>query len=92
MHDLKFIGAMIDGYANDPNLDHPDVAVTPSGMCSPEPRSCMLAALGRNPVMRGADFRLGATEDAAHVIDSVPIAEGPRADFGVDNAKTYLGL
>ena len=40
----------------------------------------------------GADVPLGSTQEAAHFIDSVPIAQDPRADSCVNNANTYLGL
>jgi 2,3-dihydroxybenzoate decarboxylase len=43
--------------------------VTTSGMCSAEPLTCAISALGPDRVMFAADYPFEATEEAAHFID-----------------------
>jgi 2,3-dihydroxybenzoate decarboxylase len=69
-----------------------NIVVTLSGMYSAEPLNCALAALGHDRVMFAADFPFESSEEAAHFIDTVPIAENIRTAIASDNAKNYLRL
>jgi len=69
-----------------------NIAVTTSGMCSPEPLACALSALGTDRVMFAADYPFESAEEAGHFMDTVPLAETLRADIAADNAKRILGL
>ena len=42
-------------------------------MCSAEPLTCAMSALGRDRVMFAADYPFESSEEAAHFIDSVPL-------------------
>jgi 2,3-dihydroxybenzoate decarboxylase len=66
--------------------------VTTSGMCSPEPLDCTIAALGHERIMFGADYPFEQAEEAGHFIDSVKLDEAVRADICFNNAARLLGL
>ena len=66
--------------------------VTTSGMCSAEPLTCAMSALGSNRVMFAADYPFESSEEAAHFIDSVPLDEKARNDICYNTAVTYFGL
>ena len=66
--------------------------VTTSGMCSPEPLTCAISALGADRVMFAADYPFEATEEAAHFIDGVALADKTRDDICFHNAARFLGL
>jgi 2,3-dihydroxybenzoate decarboxylase len=69
-----------------------NIAVTTSGMCSAEPLSCTISALGADRVMFAADYPFEQAEEAGHFIDTVPLSDEVRADICVNNAKRLLGL
>jgi len=80
-------------------LQHPpsfyirrNFAVTTSGMCSPEPLACALAALGTDRVLFASDYPFEDTVEAGHFIDTVQIPEDVRALVCRDNAAKLLGL
>ena len=52
--------------------------MTTSGMCSAEPLTCAISALGTDRVMFAADYPFEATEEAGHFIDGAALAESPR--------------
>jgi 2,3-dihydroxybenzoate decarboxylase len=66
--------------------------VTTSGMCSAEPLTCTLTALGRDRVMFAADFPFESVEEAAHFIDGCSLDNEVRADVCFSNAARTLGL
>ncbi|MFL6797899.1 MAG: amidohydrolase family protein [Xanthobacteraceae bacterium] len=66
--------------------------VTTSGMCSAEPLTCAISALGRSHVMFAADYPFESVEEAGHFMDSVPLDESVRADICVNNAARALHL
>jgi 2,3-dihydroxybenzoate decarboxylase len=69
-----------------------NIAVTTSGMCSTEPLSCSLAALGQDRVMFAADHPFESAHEAGEWLDHVPLAESLRADIASNNAAKYFGL
>jgi 2,3-dihydroxybenzoate decarboxylase len=69
-----------------------NIVVTTSGMCSPEPLTCALSALGRDRVMFAADYPFESADEAAHFIDNAAIDIGLRRDICLGNAASYLGL
>jgi 2,3-dihydroxybenzoate decarboxylase len=66
--------------------------VTSSGMCSAEPLTCALSALGRDHVMFAADYPFESPQEAGHFIDTVALDEGVRNDICRNNAARLLGL
>jgi len=66
--------------------------VTTSGMCSAEPLTCAISALGPDRVMFAADYPFEATEEAAHFIDGVALSDHVRGDICFNNAVRFLGL
>jgi 2,3-dihydroxybenzoate decarboxylase len=69
-----------------------NIAVTTSGMCSAEPLTCTISALGADRVMFAADYPFEQADEAGHFIDTVPLSEKVRADICVNNAVRLLGL
>ena len=69
-----------------------NVFVTTSGMCSAEPLTCTLKALGRDRVMFAADYPFETVEEAAHFIDGVELDGKLRDDVCYNNAANLLGL
>jgi 2,3-dihydroxybenzoate decarboxylase len=69
-----------------------NIAVTTSGMCSPEPLNCALAALGTDRVMFAADYPFESVQEAGQFLDEVPLGEGVRGDIAYRNAASRLGL
>ena len=69
-----------------------NVVVTTSGMCSAEPLTCTISALGSDRVMFAADYPFESADEAGHFIDTVPLAEKLRADICFNNAARMLGL
>jgi 2,3-dihydroxybenzoate decarboxylase len=69
-----------------------NIAVTTSGMCSAEPLTCALSALGTDRVMFAADYPFESAEEAGHFMDVVALSEQTRADIATNNALRLLGL
>src|SRR6266568_4299818 len=55
-----------------------NIVVTSSGMCSAEPLTCAISALGHDRVMFAADYPFESADEAAHFIDTVPLDEKTR--------------
>ncbi len=66
--------------------------VTTSGMCSAEPLTCAISALGHDHVMFAADYPFESSEEAAHFIDSVPLDDKMRNDICRNTAVKFLKL
>ena len=69
-----------------------NIFVTTSGMCSPEPLTCSISALGKDHVMFAADYPFEATDEAAHFIDAVTLDEDVRHDICHRNAVRLFRL
>jgi 2,3-dihydroxybenzoate decarboxylase len=69
-----------------------NIVVTTSGMCSPEPLNCTIAALGHERIMFAADYPFESAEEAGHFIDGVPLDERVRADICFNTAARLLRL
>jgi len=69
-----------------------NIFVTTSGMCSPEPLDCTIAALGHERIMFAADYPFESADEAGHFIDNVPLPEDMRADICFNTATRLLGL
>jgi 2,3-dihydroxybenzoate decarboxylase len=69
-----------------------NIMVTTSGMCSAEPLTCTLSALGRDRVMFAADYPFESSEEAAHFIDGVALDEATRNDICFKTAARLLKL
>jgi 2,3-dihydroxybenzoate decarboxylase len=69
-----------------------NVIVTTSGMCSAEPLSCTISALGPDRVMFAADHPFEQADEAGHFMDTVPLSDKVRGDICVHNAVRLLGL
>jgi 2,3-dihydroxybenzoate decarboxylase len=69
-----------------------NIVVTTSGMCSAEPLTCAMSALGSDRVMFAADYPFESSEEAAHFIDSVPLDEKVRNDICFNTAVKYFKL
>ena len=66
--------------------------VTTSGMCSNEPLTCTIAALGHGNVMFAADYPFESAEEAGHFIDGAAIDDEVRRDICFNNAVRLLRL
>jgi 2,3-dihydroxybenzoate decarboxylase len=66
--------------------------VTTSGMCSAEPLTCAMSALGHQHVMFAADYPFESSEEAAHFIDTVALDERLRNDICWNTAASFLKL
>ena len=69
-----------------------NIAVTTSGMCSAEPLTCTISALGADRVMFAADYPFEQADEAGHFMDTVALSDKVRADICVNNAVRLLGL
>src|SRR5579883_404700 len=69
-----------------------NIVVTTSGMCSAEPLTCAISALGSDRVMFAADYPFESAPEAAEFVDHVPIADSVRADICFNNAAKLLRL
>jgi 2,3-dihydroxybenzoate decarboxylase len=69
-----------------------NILVTTSGMFSPEPLACAMAALGHEQVMFSADYPFESAEEAGHFMDQVALPENVRADIAFNNAARILKL
>ena len=69
-----------------------NLRVTTSGMCSPEPLDCCIAALGHDHVMFAADYPFESAQEAGEFLDHVPLTPAVREDIASNNAVRYLGL
>jgi 2,3-dihydroxybenzoate decarboxylase len=66
--------------------------VTTSGMCSAEPLTCAISALGHANVMFAADYPFEDTKEAAHFIDTVALDAKVREDICLNTAVKFLKL
>jgi 2,3-dihydroxybenzoate decarboxylase len=69
-----------------------NIVVTTSGMCSAEPLTCTIAALGHERVMFAADYPFESTKEAAHFIDGVALDLHVRNDICFANAARLFRL
>ena len=69
-----------------------NIVVTNSGMCSAEPLTCAISALGHDHVMFAADYPFEQAEEAAHFIDTVALDERVRNDICFNTATRLLKL
>jgi 2,3-dihydroxybenzoate decarboxylase len=69
-----------------------NIVVTTSGMCSAEPLTCTIAALGHERVMFAADYPFESTEEAAHFIDGAALDLHVRNDICFANAARLFRL
>src|SRR5262249_16153926 len=69
-----------------------NMLVTTSGMCSAEPLTCTISALGHDHVIFAPDYPFESAGEAAHFIDNVALDEGVRNDICLNNAARYLRL
>lgn len=69
-----------------------NIVVTTSGMCSAEPLTCTIAALGHERVMFAADYPFESTKEAAHFIDGVALDLHVRNDICFANAVRLFRL
>jgi 2,3-dihydroxybenzoate decarboxylase len=69
-----------------------NIVVTTSGMCSADPLTCTISALGADRVMFASDHPFEAAQEAADFIDQVPLAAGLREDICYNNAVKHLRL
>lgn len=66
------------------------VVVTTSGMFSPEPLMCAVAALGATRVMFSVDYPYESSEQASQFIESAPVDEETRRRLCFQNAERVL--
>jgi len=66
--------------------------VTTSGMCSAEPLTCAISALGHANVMFAADYPFEDTKEAAHFIETVALDQKMRNDICFGTAAKFLKL
>jgi 2,3-dihydroxybenzoate decarboxylase len=69
-----------------------NIVVTTSGMCSADPLSCTISALGHQHVMFAADYPFESAEEAGHFIDGASLTESMRDDICYNNAAKLLRL
>jgi 2,3-dihydroxybenzoate decarboxylase len=69
-----------------------NIAVTISGMYSPEPLNCAIAALGGDRVMFSADYPFESVAEAGHFMDVVPLDSALREDICWRNAARLLRI
>jgi 2,3-dihydroxybenzoate decarboxylase len=69
-----------------------NIVVATSGMCSAEPLSCTINALGHDRVIFAADYPFEKVEEAGHFIDNVPLDAGVRNAICFGNAASLLKL
>jgi hypothetical protein len=68
------------------------IAVTISGMYSPEPLHCAVSALGASRVMFSADFPFEDIKEAGHFMDDVAIDTELREAVAWRNAARILNI
>lgn len=86
----KLYGAKLGRAPSDYIRDN--IVVTTSGMCSLEPLSCAVGALGEESVLFAADYPFEPAEEAGAWLDTVEIDETVRAKIAYQNAERILGL
>lgn len=69
-----------------------NIKVTTSGVCSAEPLSCAIEALGENNVMFSVDYPFEHTNIASDFIERVPLSGIVRAKICHGNAERILRL
>ncbi|HWG06047.1 MAG TPA: amidohydrolase family protein, partial [Beijerinckiaceae bacterium] len=69
-----------------------NVAVTLSGMYSPEPLACAISALGVSRVMFSADYPFESAAEAGHFMDQVTLDDEDRQRIAWGNAARLLRL
>ncbi len=69
-----------------------NMVVTNSGMYSAEPLACVLAALGDDRVMFGADYPFEAAHEGGEFLDHTPLDETLRTAIAYGNAVKHFGL
>jgi 2,3-dihydroxybenzoate decarboxylase len=69
-----------------------NIVVTTSGMCSAEPLTCAVSALGLDRVMFATDYPFESAQESAEFIEQTPLAGDARADICFNNAAKLLGL
>jgi 2,3-dihydroxybenzoate decarboxylase len=69
-----------------------NITVTTSGMCSAEPLTCTISALGHDRVMFASDYPFESAEEAARFIDGVALDLHVRSDICFNNAARLLRL
>lgn len=69
-----------------------NIAITISGVYSPEPFACAVQALGADRIMFAADYPFESSETAASFIDEVAIEERVREAVCAGNARRIFGL
>jgi 2,3-dihydroxybenzoate decarboxylase len=69
-----------------------NIVVTMSGMYSPEPLLCTIAALGADRVMFSADYPFESMAEAGEFMDTVALSNEIRAQIAYRNAESLLRL
>lgn len=69
-----------------------NLLVTTSGAFSAEPLHCAVDALGEDRVMFSADYPFESIAEAAHFMDTVPVAEELRRKIAYENARRWLRI
>jgi 2,3-dihydroxybenzoate decarboxylase len=69
-----------------------NIVVTTSGMCSAEPLTCAISALGLDRVMFATDYPFESAQESAQFIEQTPLTDDARADICFNNAARLLGL
>jgi 2,3-dihydroxybenzoate decarboxylase len=69
-----------------------NIVVATSGMCSAEPLTCTLSALGHDRVMFASDYPFESMAEAAHFIDGAPVSDSMRNDICFNNATRLMRL
>jgi 2,3-dihydroxybenzoate decarboxylase len=69
-----------------------NIVVATSGMCSAEPLTCTLSALGHDRVMFASDYPFESMAEAAHFIDGAPVSDSMRNDICFNNAARLMRL
>jgi 2,3-dihydroxybenzoate decarboxylase len=69
-----------------------NIIVTNSGMCSKEPMTCAIDALGEDNVMFSVDYPFESTDIAVEFIESMDMSPARREKICSGNAKRIFGL
>ena len=69
-----------------------NIVMTISGMFSPEPLMCAIAALGHQRIMFATDYPFEPPDEASDFIEHVVLAEDVRNDICHNNARRLLRL
>jgi len=86
----KFYGVKLARRPSDYIRDN--IVMTISGMFSPEPLACAIAAVGHGRIMFATDYPFEPPDEASAFIDRAPLAETVRADICFNNAARLLRL